>query len=285
MSLSVVASQAYCTEVARQKGRNFSHAFRVLPRDQRVDMAVLYAYMRRTDDLADEGGSPDERRANLEAWEAEIDTAFDRNELEGDPALPAIVEMVRRRKIPRELLRTVIAGCGRDIGGITLQTYEEFREYGYQVAGVVGLCCLHIWGYDGSDAAEAKAVDTGLAMQLTNILRDLPEDTRVDRNYLPGDDLDRFGVTREQLREGYQTSEYLKLMSFETQRARGLYSRAEELMAHIEKPGRKALAAMLTIYRGLLDEIERREFDVYSTRVTVSPWRKVRAVVGALFHG
>ena len=283
VSLSVTASQAYCTQVARQTGRNFYHAFRVLPRDQRVDMSTLYAFMRYTDDLADEGDDEDAKRAALDAWKSHVESALADGDLDASPILPALSEMVRRREIPHEHFYTVIAGCRSDVGGVAIETYDQLRDYCYKVAGVVGLCCLHIWGYDGSDAAHHKAIDTGAALQLTNILRDLREDTSAERYYLPADDLRRFGVTRQQLRKGYQTDEYLKLMEFECQRARGLYGRAESLMPHLEKGGRKALAAMLKIYGGLLDEIERREYDVYSSRVSV-PWhRKLTAVVSALF--
>ena len=283
MELSVTASQAYCGQVARREGRNFYHAFRVLPADQRTDMSTLYAYMRQTDDLADGPLSPDEKRAALDDWERTVEAAIESHETEADPILPALVEMVRRRGIPRSHLKTVIEGCRSDVGGVDVATYDQLRDYGYRVAGVVGLCCLPIWGYDGSEAAHHKAVDTGMAMQLTNILRDLPEDTRAGRHYLPQEDLDRFGVTRRQLVEGYQTDEYLKLMAFECQRAAGLYARAEELMPHVEKGGRKALAAMIRIYGGLLDEIERRDYDVYSSRVGLSGWRKALAVVAATF--
>ena len=281
MSLSVTASQAYCIQVARRTGRNFYHAFRVLPRDQRVDMSTLYAFMRKTDDLADEGPDQQKRRQSLDDWKQQVDAAFDTGDTESDPCLPALVDMVRRRGVPREHLETVIAGCRSDLGGVTLETYDQLRSYCYQVAGVVGLCCLHIWGYDNSEAARHKAIDTGTAMQLTNILRDLREDTAASRFYLPTEDLVRFGVTAQQLRNGYQTDEYLKLMAFEAQRAEGLYERAEDLIPHVEKSGRKALVAMIKIYRGLLREIERRDFDVYSSRVSVPWYRKLGAVVGA----
>ena len=283
MSLSVTASQAYCEQVARRFGKNFYHSFRVLPREQRTDMSTLYAFMRKTDDLADSSDTPDAKRVQLGLWKGQLDAALDGRDLDADPMFPALREMVKRREIPHDLLHTVIAGCRSDIGGVDLQTYQELRDYCYQVAGVVGLCCIRIWGYDGSEAAEHKAIDTGVALQLTNILRDLPEDTRADRFYLPAEDRERFGVTKPQLADGMQTGEYLELMAFEAQRAAGLYGRAEELMGHLEKPGRKALAAMLKIYGGLLDEIERRDYDVYSARVSVPWWRKAGAVVRAVF--
>ena len=285
MSLSLIASQAYCDELARRTGKNFYHSFRVLPRQERQDMATLYAFMRQTDDLADEPGTDDIRLGRLDQWQAVVAAALDGRDpdaVDADPMLPALVEMVGRRDIPAEHLFTVIDGCRSDVGGVAIETFAELQDYSYRVAGVVGLCCLQIWGHDGSEAARSKAIDTGLAMQLTNILRDLPEDTREDRFYLPKEDLDRFGVTRAQLAKGYQTDEYLKLMGFECQRAAGLYGRAESLMGHLEKPGRKALAAMLKIYGGLLDEIERRDYDVYSARVRVSTVRKFAAVVRAM---
>lgn len=282
MSLSVTASQAYCQQVARRTGKNFYHTFRVLPREERTDMATLYAFMRKTDDLADSSDPPDAKRVSLGMWRSQLATALGGQGLDADPMFPALAEMVARRDIPAEYLNTVIDGCTSDIDGVEIETFQQLRDYCYRVAGVVGLCCIRIWGYDGSEAAEHKAIDTGTALQLTNILRDLPEDTRSGRFYLPSEDLKRFGVTRPQLVDGLQTGEYLELMAFECQRAGGLYGRAEELMTHLERPGRKALAAMLKLYGSLLDEIERNDYDVYSSRIRVPWWRKAAAVLRAV---
>jgi phytoene synthase len=161
-----------------------------------------------------------------------------------------------------------------DLTPRTFTTFTELSEYCYHVAGAVGLCCIRIWGYH-TDQAEELAVDCGLAFQLTNILRDLAEDAALGRIYLPQEDLERFGYTADDLRQQRRNREFRNLMAFETERAWFYYRRSEPLLDDVEPAGRPVLGAMREIYGGLLSEIERRTFDVFTRRVRLPVWRKL----------
>lgn len=282
----------YCRSLARRAGRNFYWSFLTLPRPLYRDMCVLYAFMRVTDDLGDEGTQPVAARLeHLHAWRRSLETLLVGDGAEGEVeiaasltreqawVLRAVQELQQRRQLPGELLLDVIDGVASDLTPRRFDTFAQLERYCYLVAGAVGLCCIRIWGFTG-DAAPARAVDCGTAFQLTNILRDLGEDARRGRMYLPQEDLDRFGCTAEDLQQGGGAG-FRRLMEFETARAREFYRRGAELFPCLDRSGRTILAAMFRIYGGLLDEIERRNFDVFSRRVELSGWSKFRAAVGA----
>ena len=288
MTVALPESYRYCRALARRTGRNFFFSFLTLPPALFRDMCVLYAFMRQTDDLADDlRASADARRGWLNEWRAQLDAA-----LRGGPApgliLPALVDVVAQRGIPHEYLREVIAGVESDLTPRAFETFDELSHYCYQVAGAVGLCCIHIWGFD-DDRARACAVDCGLALQLTNILRDLGEDARVGRVYLPQRELRQFGYPAADLERHVRNDAFGALMRFEVARARAFYERGAELHAYLPRAGRCILSAMLRIYGGLLDEIERRDYDVFSRRVRLSTPRKLaiaaRSLIGPCVRG
>lgn len=284
-------SRRLCRRIARSTGRNFYWSFLTLPRPLYRDMCVLYAFMRITDDIGDDESLPlADRRERLVDWRRRLSAALDGDApaagtQSGPPAasapevLPALQELVRRRAIPGEYLFDVIDGVASDLTPRTFATFAELDRYCYQVAGAVGLCCIHVWGFRGEEAP-ARAVECGTAFQLTNILRDLVEDSRRGRVYLPREDLERFGVTGEALSRGDNIERVRELLAFEAARAREYYRRGAALLPCLERPGRAILATMFRIYRGLLDEIERRGFDVFTQRVELSRWSKLRAAVG-----
>lgn len=288
---SLAESIRYCRSLARRAGRNFYWSFLTLPRPLYRDMCVLYAFMRVTDDLGDEETQAvEERIENLQAWRHALKGMLDGGaggRAERAATLPreqtlvlrAVRDLHLRRRLPAELLLDVIDGVASDLTPRRFDTFAQLEHYCYQVAGAVGLCCIRLWGFQGA-AAPARAVDCGTAFQLTNILRDLGEDARRGRLYLPQEDLDRFGCTREELEQGGGAG-FRRLMEFETARAREYYRRGAELFPCLDRSGRTILAAMFRIYGGLLDEIERRNFDVFSRRVELSGWSKFRAALGA----
>jgi phytoene synthase len=245
-------------------------------------MCVLYAFMRHTDDLADDPAtSVDERRSRLEEWRAQLKTALNGGPPRGK-ILPALVDVIARHRVPDEYLREVIAGVESDLAPRQFETFDDLSRYCYQVAGAVGLCCIHVWGFD-DERARACAVDCGLALQLTNILRDLGEDARLGRIYLPQCDLRQFGYSATDLKSHVRNDAFRELMRFEISRARQFYERGAQLHDYLPRPGRRILSAMLRIYGGLLDEIERRDYDVYSCRVRLSTTRKLAITVQSLF--
>ncbi|MEI8021532.1 MAG: phytoene/squalene synthase family protein [Schlesneria sp.] len=190
------------------------------------------------------------------------------------PAHAAIADMVAQYKIPHEYLFAVIDGVEMDLYPSEFAAFDDLQRYCYHVAGAVGLCCIHIWGFR-DEKAIPLASDCGLALQLTNILRDIGEDSDVGRIYLPGEDLKRFGYSPDDLRNHVMNDQFLSLMRFQTERAKAYYGKAEQLFAYLEPPGKPILRAMIDIYGGLLREIERRNFDVYSKRVSLPKWKKL----------
>ena len=284
-------SYEYCRVLTRRTAHNFRFSFLTLPREKRRAMNALYAFNRITDDLGDDPTvSLELRRTQLNAWRQTVRAALGtpphdvRAEdlprtaevatLDRHPAVMAVVDMVARNHIPHEYLLAVIDGVEMDLHPLQIQTFADLEQYCYRVAGAVGLCCIHVWGFQ-DERARSLAVDCGLALQLTNILRDLGEDALLGRTYLPQEDLERFSYTIDDLRQQVLDDRFRSLMKFEVERARSYYRRAEQLFVYLDPCGKPILRAMLDIYGGLLTEIERRGFDVFTRRVSLAKWKKL----------
>lgn len=272
MSSVVEASYADSCRIARRTAKNFYYSFLVLPRAKRQAMCALYAFLRHTDDLGDSGEPAEMRAAALGRWRASLDRAlagtFDA------PVFPALADTVARYAIPPEYLAAVIEGVEMDLTHARYETFDELSEYCHRVASAVGLACIHIWGFDGPEALE-PARACGLAFQCTNILRDLKEDAANDRVYLPQEDLRRFQYSVDDLKRNVRDGRFRSLMRYEIARTEQLYRQAARLEEHLSADGRAVFGAMMSIYRGLLDEIKRLDGDVFSRRVRLSPWRKL----------
>jgi phytoene synthase len=196
------------------------------------------------------------------------------------PAHPAIRDCVKRYSIPARYFEDVLDGVEMDLQPVRFGTFAELSEYCYRVASAVGLACIHIWGFTHDDAKK-PAEQAGIALQLTNILRDLGEDRARGRIYLPTEDLTRFHCPPERL-GCVDDPGYRQLMAFEVERAREYYSSAEGLSEYLSRGGRAVFQVIMSTYRGVLDEIERRRYDVLSSRVGLSRWKKLRLVLRAL---
>lgn len=309
--MNVADSYRFCQKMAKGAAKNFYYSFRGLPPDQFRAMCVLYSYMRTCDDIGDdESVSIEERRRLLAAWkdvarqtletDAPIETfsSLERNPASGATwdkgfsVLPALRDMVAAYQIPHQYFFDVIDGVSRDLWPTAndqttftarYQTFDELADYCYHVAGVVGLCCIHIWGIEDERALE-RAVDCGLAFQLTNIMRDLAEDAAAGRLYLPAEDLSRFGYSTEQLQRHEINDAFRDLMQFQADRAARYYERAQELFGYISPTGRPILSAMIRIYRGLLNEIVRRQYDVFRKRISLPTWRKLLIAADAVIR-
>lgn len=279
--ISLRDSTAYCRAVTRRAAQNFHFSFLTLPAAQYNAMCALYAFMRQTDDLADDISNPvATRQRALQEWRSRLESTVAGDLPPGDPLWPAVAEMIDRYQVPPKYLFDVITGVELDLQPVAMPTFADLERYCYHVAGAVGLCCIHIWGFR-SEAAIPLAIQTGQALQLTNILRDVAEDAQLGRTYLPEDDLARFGVQPTDLRQGPPTPAVRQLLACNAERARESYAQAEQLFAELEPTGRPILRAMLSIYGGLLDEIVRRDFDVFATRVRIPRWRKLWFAVHA----
>ena len=283
MDDALIESYRFCSDLSRKQARNFYWSFRLLPRDRRRSMCALYAVMRHTDDIADEPGPVDAKRSALDNWREGLDRALDGDLSLSWPGLPAIADTVRRHAIPRRYLHEVIDGCRMDLEPSPFPTFADLYGYCYRVASAVGLCCLHIWGFRSEGGlAERLAERCGVALQLTNILRDVPEDARAGRIYLPGEDLDRFGVGFEELIAPRPAPHVRSLLEFEGRRAYDYYAEALPLARLVAPVGRPVLRAIVGIYKALLDEIARRDYDVLGGRVSLPTWRKAAITIGAI---
>jgi len=269
-------SYRFCHAVARQAGSNFYPCFVVLPKPKRRAMEAIYAFMRHTDDLGDrppeDPSATGSRLDELRAWRAALDRALSGEAITTDTSdiaehtLPAVADTLRRFHIPPEHLHAVIDGLEMDLEGRTYETFDELAEYCHRVASAVGLACIHIWGFHGEEAIE-PARCCGLAVQLTNILRDLKEDAAIGRVYLPREDFRRCGYSADALRRGETGEAFDRLMRMEIARAGEFYHEGARLFDHLEPVGRRVLGMMLGVYHRLLQKIERDPAAVFVRRV------------------
>jgi 15-cis-phytoene synthase len=280
MKMTVERSYKYCVKVARSRAKNFYYSFLLLTAQQRKAMCAIYAFMRYCDDLSDEPGAS---RAQIDRWRSELEDAL-QGKFSDHPVWPAFHHTVRRFGIPHEYFREMIDGVTSDLEPRRFETFGDLYKYCYQVASVVGLTIIHIFGFD-TRSALPLAEKCGVAFQLTNILRDIREDAGLGRIYLPAEDLRRFGVTEEDLRTGQRTPAFLELMRFEAVRARSYYDESAPLLDLVHPRSRSSLWALISIYSRLLERIEGTNYDVFSRRVRLSlfekSWIVVRAMVGA----
>jgi 15-cis-phytoene synthase len=271
---------AACIAIARREAKNFYYAFRALPRARREAICAVYAFMRHADDISDdESRTRDQRRSDLATWLAAWHDAAAGGPT-GDPVFVALADARVRFNIPLDLLDQLVHGTSMDLDAPdaesgtwhTCATFDELRRYCYYVASVVGLVCIRIFGYS-DPRAEQLAEETGLAFQLTNILRDVKEDAERGRIYLPLEDLAHYGVRIEvlgTLRDGKQmTAKQRALLESIARRAEAGYLSGRELLPLIDAEARPALWVLITIYHSLLRRIERRNYDVFSERVRV----------------
>ncbi len=290
MSISLAEAYAECESIARHEAKNFYYAFRVLPKPKRAAICAVYAFMRHADDLADdERLSRDQRRQKMEQWLQQWHRAA-----AGEPSNHAVFVALRdtqqRFAISTELLDQLVQGTMMDLtasaGDAVYQTFDDLYRYCYLVASVVGLVCIRIFGY-AETRAEKLAEETGIAFQLTNILRDVREDAERGRIYLPLDDLRRHHVTLEQLRSirGARklTDDERALLKMEADRARTYYAAADQLLPLIAPDSRAALWVLVRIYRRLLERIEAARYEVLSTRVRVSTPEKIGILLRGLW--
>jgi phytoene synthase len=252
-----------CRQIVRQSGSNFAMAFWLLPRPKREAMHALYAFARQVDDIGDGEGSPDEKAHALEEqWSTGLVAPHNH-------VLLAINDACDRYFIPRSLLEDVIKGVERDLTQTRYETWAELQGYCYQVAGAVGLACLYIWGFRG-EVPEALARTCGEAFQLTNILRDVPEDAERGRCYLPLEDLRRFDFTFEDICDRRHLERFDALMAFELERAEQLYSEAAALHDLLLPDGQRVFRLMFGRYRAILAKIRRAPRAVLERRVALS---------------
>jgi squalene synthase HpnC len=298
LGTSVADSYEQCHRIARASHSNFYHAFFLLPKPKRDALAALYAFMRLVDDVADEGVDLAAKQRGLAKWRGALDQAitgqeqlFDGNAAVVAPAssldgaaevLPALVDTMQRYKMPARYLHDLISGAEMDLTVKTYPTFDRLREYCYRVAGTVGLACTHVFGFRDARALDL-AEKLGLAFQLTNIIRDVHEDYKLGRIYLPEEDLHRYGVSLEDFGRGEATLGVRELLRFESERAWQLYEEGSALLHLIDADSRGALWLLVHTYSALLGRIELLDFTVFGERIRLSKAEKLMFIAKARF--
>jgi phytoene synthase len=244
-----------------------------MPREKRAAMCAIYAFMRRSDDIADSAANPAVALDGLHRWRDEVDAALNNGDA-SEPILPALADTVRRYRIPQRHFHELLDGTEMDQTTTRYATFDELYKYCYRVASAVGLVVLPIFGYK-NEAALVPAEACGIAFQLTNILRDVKEDAQMGRIYLPQEDLRRFGVPEDDILNARATPQFLEMMKFEATRAREFYSKARPLVDMIDADSRGTLAVMIAIYGGILRKIEDNNFAVFRERIRLSAAEKL----------
>jgi phytoene synthase len=275
---------AECRAIAKSKAKNFYYAFAALPEPRRNAICAIYAFMRRADDLADDESIPrEERPGRLDAWAGAWRDAC-KSGNSADPVFVAVRDATERFSIPLRLLDELVAGVAMDLKPVsreapdTYPTFADLYGYCYRVASVVGLVCIRIFGYQDS-RAEKLAEETGIAFQLTNILRDVTEDAGRNRIYLPLEDLRAHGVSLESLLRrapgAPPTANERALLADIAGRAEEYYRSARMLLPLLNKESRPAMWVLFSIYHRLLERIRRADYDVFSRRISVPLAQKI----------
>ncbi len=266
---------AYCRRITRERAKNFYYAFITLPTAKRRAIYAAYAFCRLCDDAVDDVTDVDEKLRLLAEQREGLARTY-AGAPEGQ-VFVAMQDVISAYNIPREYLEEVINGVEMDISKTRYPTFEELREYCYRVASAVGLICIEIFGYKDPSARE-HAVDLGLAMQLTNILRDVEEDVARDRIYIPQEDLERFGCSEEDIFLGRVTDNFRDLMRFQVERARERFRMGKRLLPLLSPSSRACPAMLHDTYSRLLDRIEASGYRVFGNRIGLSAGEKLAMV-------
>jgi phytoene synthase len=265
--MSVEEAYAEVGRITRREAKNFAYGIMVLPRAKRQAIAAIYAFARTVDDVADGELPPEEKRARLEELRAAL------GEDSADPVFVALRDARERFGIPREPLEALIDGGLQDLEQSTYADFAELRGYCEKVAGAVGLACVPIYGSDDTE----HAMTLGIALQLINIIRDVDEDRRLGRVYLPQDELTAFGV--EELAPSPQ---FRELMAFEAERARTYLAEGLRLLDSLDRRSALCVGTFAGLYRETLDRIEAGGFDVFGEKTRLSAPRKLAVVARGL---
>jgi squalene synthase HpnC len=298
LGTTVANSYEHCHRIARASHSNFYYAFFLLPKPQHDALAALYAFMRLIDDVSDKGQDLAAKQRGLARWRAALDQAitgqeqvFDGNAAMASPAtalggakeiLPALVDATQRYKVPSRYLHDLISGAEMDLTVRSYPTFDRLREYCYRVAGTVGLACTHVFGFTDARALDL-AEKLGLAFQLTNIVRDVHEDYKLGRVYLPEEDLARYNVSPKDFARSEVTLGIHELLRFEAARAWQFYEEGSALLGLIAEDSRSALWLLVHTYSALLGRIEVLDFAVFGEKVRLSKAEKMIFMAKARF--
>jgi phytoene synthase len=268
----------YCQNKAAASGSSFYNSFRFLPKDKRRAITALYAFCREVDDVVDDCSDANVARTTLNWWRNEVAAIYG-----GKPQHPvtqALVPVVKQFRLAQEHFLEIIDGMEMDLDQLRYPDFKSLQLYCYRVASVVGLLSVEIFGY--SDRQTLKyAHDLGIALQLTNIIRDVGEDALRKRIYLPMDEMRQFGVTNEDILNARETEGFRKLMAFQIERARHYYQQAIDHLPAVDRKAQRTGLIMAAIYQATLNEVVASGCHVLKERVSLTPTRKLWLAIGA----
>ncbi len=290
MSDQLSHAYAVCRGVARRAAKNFYYGFMALPSEKRNALCAVYAFMRHADDISDDSTlDPQQKHQKLSEWIQAANEVFAGRPTD-DPVLMALADAQKSFSIPPQLFEKLVQGTSMDLDipaaaetpAVVCRTFDELKHYCYYVASVVGLVCIRVFGYEDKKA-EFLAEDCGLAFQLTNIIRDVKEDAGLGRIYIPEEDLARFNLGQEQfapasLADPATTQQLRPVLEYEAGRARRYYESAQWLMELIEEDSRAGLWVLVEIYSRLLNKIAAHGYDVFTERISLTRWEKLRVL-------
>ena len=277
MSTKLDKAYQYCTRLTKKEARNFYYAFITLPSKKRKAIYAVYAFSRLCDDIADEYSPLKDKVDGLNNLRTYLRDCY-----AGNPkgqVFFALADCSAQFQIPIEYFEDIIEGVEVDLQKTRYHDFTELKSYCYKVASVVGLICINVFGYNKPEAKE-YAINLGLAMQLTNIIRDVKEDAERGRIYIPLDELSHFGYSEEELIKGLETEAFHKLMSFQAKRAREYFAKGHLLMPLLPIRSRACPAILAGIYSALLDKIEREKFKVFHKRISLNLTKKLLIMMG-----
>ena len=275
----------YCRQKARQSGSSFLAGFRFLSPQQKDAMTALYAFCRELDDVVDDCSDRQTARTTLQWWRADLRRVFAAVEMPEHPVCQALKTVCPAFSLPEDELAAIINGMEMDLHHVRYAAFDDLRYYCYRVAGVVGRLIARILGFNSAQTLQ-YAETLGLALQLTNIIRDVGEDARMGRIYLPQEDLQRFGVSEQDILSANATPEFARLIQFQYERALNTYREAVALLPPCDKKRQKAGLVMGSIYYALLREIERDGLgNVLRYKIRIPNPRKMRIALKTWLFG
>lgn len=278
---SLAEAYRYCEEITRRSGTSFQAAFWMLPKPKRRALHAIYAFCRLADDIADDPDQKTDRELLLKRWREELDDAY-----RGKATHPvgiALGHTVHHFHLPESIFIDLLAGIEFDLAGEAIETFDDLRQYCYRVASTVGLLVVRVLGYHNPQTLE-YAQTLGIAVQLTNVLRDIGDDVSSGRVYLPREELDRFGVTVADLEKGQMTEGLRLMLDHYAERALRYYEHADRLLPSEDRRTLRSAQAMGRIYRTLLDELNQRNFPCFEEPFRLPKYRRL-AIAAAVWLG
>ena len=268
---------SYCRRITKERAKNFYWAILTLPKDKREAVYTIYTFARRCDDIADSSWSLSKKREHLEQERKNLDSLY-----QGTPRgklYRALKKTVDQYDIPRTYFDQLIQGVEMDLTKDRYSTFEDLKIYCFRVASVVGLALIEIFGYKNSEAKK-YAIDLGLGMQLTNIIRDVAEDYDRGRIYIPKEDRDKFNCDFSEIDSDGVNSQFRKLMEYEAERAREFFRSGRKLFGYLSPRARACPAGLYGVYSKLLEKMEASGWQIWNQRTQLNTIKKVSAVLG-----